>query len=121
MHDDQNEIELLIEVTPARVQDAPIYAERGWSDDSRGVTSRVVRGAANEAVNAAFGVIEHIARKTAQFIVNMQNADGRPMPTSLDIEFGVSFNGELQAYIAKASAEGAISVKLSWTLKQPAG
>ena len=46
----------------------------------------------------------------------MQKQGDHPMPASLHIEFGVSFNSDLQAYIAKVGAEGTISVKLRWEL-----
>uniref|UniRef100_UPI002714F2F1 CU044_2847 family protein n=1 Tax=Candidatus Roseilinea sp. NK_OTU-006 TaxID=2704250 RepID=UPI002714F2F1 len=47
----------------------------------------------------------------------MQSADDQKMPASLDVEFGVSFSGELEAYVAKTGAEGTISVKLSWDVE----
>ncbi|WP_169239940.1 hypothetical protein [Candidatus Roseilinea sp. NK_OTU-006] len=61
---DQGEAALLIEVTPATIQDESAPASREWPTE-RGITSSVVRKATDKAMDAAFETIEHIAQRTA--------------------------------------------------------
>ena len=113
--DADNGITILIETTTTEVQsESP---SREWSEGTRGSVGSFVRKAKDEAIEAAFEAIQSMGSRTADLVEALQQQNERPIPASIDVEFGVSFNGELQAYIAKASAEGTISVKLSWELR----
>lgn len=40
--------------------------------------------------------------------------DGRLQPDGIEIQFGVRFNAEVGAVVAKAAGEGHLTVKLTW-------
>ncbi|MFC1465391.1 MAG: CU044_2847 family protein [Candidatus Brachytrichaceae bacterium NZ_4S206] len=102
---------LLIETTAAEVR--PEAPSREWGE-SRGAIGGFVQKAGVAALETAFEVIRHVAAEASDLLADLQQQPAHPPPTHLEVTFGVSFNGDLQAYIAKAGAEGTLSVKLSW-------
>lgn len=77
-----------------------------------------VRGAAvaqaTEAVGRSLGdalsVIRHVAEATVDACDGLEVA-----PDTVEVEFGLKFNAELNAYIAKSKGEATLNVKLVWT------
>lgn len=112
-----NSARILIEVTPTRIADGTGEQSTRVPAAERSSVAGLIEKASDNAIDAAFGVIQGMAQRTAQVVAEMQQLNGQPMPASLDVEFGVSFTGDLQAYIAKAGATATFTVKLSWSLK----
>lgn len=74
-----------------------------------------LRELADEQMQLAFAVIEKVAGQASTTLQTLQaNADA-PAPAVMELEFGLSFNTELQAYFVKTGGEATLSVKLSWT------
>jgi hypothetical protein len=87
-------------------------------DDAFGV-ERVSRSAdgiieAGRRLTDALGSV----RAAAQASVDVLRTLG---PDALELQFGVKLAGEAGAIIAKTSAEGHFSVKLSWSPSAPSG
>jgi hypothetical protein len=110
-------VPLLIEISPATEVDETEEPSREWPPN-RGVVSSIIRKASDDAIKTAFETIQLMAQNTSKLISALQNQTDQQMPASLDIEFGVSFNGDLQAYVAKVGAEGTVTVKMSWELER---
>lgn len=111
MYETGDGFRLLIETTPAQVgSETP---SRTWGESRSGV-ERVVRQAGDKALGAAFATIRQIADAAADLLAELNQKSDGAAPRQLEITFGVSFNGNLEAFIAKTSAEATLSVKLSW-------
>ncbi len=109
--------QILVEVSPTQVtEEASERGSREWPAERNAVAS-LVRKASDSAIDAAFDAIRAVAQRTTSLVAELQNGSGQPVPTNLEIEFGVKFGTDLQVYVAKASTEGTISVKLSWSIK----
>lgn len=106
---------ILIEVTPAH-----IAGGAGEQQAHEQAAAALIQGAADSAIDTAFEVIQGMAMQAAQVVADLQQETSQPMPASFAVEFGVSFTGDLQAYIAKASATATFTVKLSWSLHNAA-
>jgi hypothetical protein len=63
------------------------------------------------ALNAAMATITGMAQKVAADLKELKG------PSQVEIGFGLKLDAEAGAIIAKAGAEGSISVKLTWQNK----
>jgi hypothetical protein len=97
---------LLIEVTAA---DQP-------GSDTQEILSLgpKVKQASDAAVRQTFGTVYRMARHTEALLEALQRPDGQSSVSGVEIEFGLTFNGNVEAYIAQAGAEAAVKVKISW-------
>lgn len=66
-----------------------------------------------EAVQRAMGVIEHLTNELHAAITSRENR-----PDRVDVAFGVKFDTEVGALVAKSGLEAAITVTLSWSRKE---
>lgn len=111
MHKTGDGFKLLIETTTAQV--GAEIPSRTWGE-SRSGAERVVKQAGDQALEAAFATIRQIADAAADLLAELNQKSDGSAPRQLEITFGVSFNGNLEVFIAKTSAEATLSVKLSW-------
>ena len=65
----------------------------------------------DEAMEKAMGTIKAMAEKTFNTVKSIPVSE---RPTKVDVEFGIKFDLEAGAMVAKASAETAVKVTLSW-------
>ncbi|MBK8538760.1 MAG: hypothetical protein IPL60_01975 [Ardenticatenia bacterium] len=98
---------ILVEVTSA-----------GLDDDydgevMRGFGSRV-KDFSTAEIAGALAVVRVLAGQTRAMVADMQAAPGHDDLSGVEVEFGLKFNSELQAYVAKASGEASMTIKLSW-------
>jgi hypothetical protein len=63
----------------------------------------------DEAVEKAIGTIQNIAERVNSMINSIENK-----PTNVEMEFGIKFDAEMGAIVAKVTAEGSMKVKLTW-------
>ncbi len=82
-------------------------ATRGPADKLRELT--------DVQMELAFAVVEKVAAQAATTLQTLQANTDSPTPSTMELEFGLSFNAELQAYVVKAAGEATLSIKLSWT------
>ena len=87
---------------------------KGGTPGTRGAADKL-RELSDEQMQLAFAVVEKMAAQAAITLQTLQAEAGRPVPDAMELEFGVSFNAELQAYFAKTAGEATLSIKLSWT------
>lgn len=87
---------------------------KGGSPGTRGPTDKL-RALTDEQMQLAFAVVEKVAAQAATTLQTLQADGARPVPDAMELEFGLSFSAELQAYFAKSAGEATLSIKLSWT------
>jgi hypothetical protein len=63
----------------------------------------------NEAMEKAMDTIRKMADKVNSNIQTIQNK-----PSSIEMEFGIKFDAEVGAIVAKVTAEASMTVKLVW-------
>lgn len=97
----------LVEVDPAAKGGRPGATTRGPGDKLRALS--------DEQMQLAFAVVEKMAAQAAATLQTLRADGARPVPDAMELEFGLSFNAELQAYFAKTAGEATLSIKLSWT------
>ncbi len=97
----------VVEVDPMKKGGQPSATTRGASDKLRALT--------DEQMQLAFAVVEKVAAQAATTLQTSQADGARPVPDAMELEFGLSFSAELQAYFAKSAGEATLSIKLSWT------
>lgn len=83
-------------------EDGAVYLSK--SDKAEDLAARSVR-----ALESAMGTITAVAEK-----VQATFADLPGRPDQAEIEFALTFKGEVGALIAKTSAEAGLKVKLTW-------
>ncbi|MFG3196063.1 CU044_2847 family protein [Streptomyces sp. NPDC048208] len=92
-------------------QDAPILIEFNQRGGVRQVAlsapETVARSA--EAVSQAMGTIRGMAERVRHTVTEMA-----VRPDSVEVEFGIKFDAEAGAVIAKTGVEAAVTVKLAW-------
>jgi hypothetical protein len=71
----------------------------------------------DEAVGKAMGMIRAMAEKTFNTVKSIPASE---RPSKVEVEFGIKFNLEAGAVVAKASTETAIKVTLTWEHKDEA-
>ncbi len=64
----------------------------------------------NEAMEKAMDTIKNMAVRINSTIQNIENR-----PDNVEMVFGIKFDAEVGAIVAKVTAEGSMSVKLVWT------
>ncbi len=87
---------------------------KGGTPGTRGPTDKL-RALTDEQMQLAFAVVEKVAAQAATTLQTLQADGARPVPDAMEVEFGLSFSAELQAYFAKSAGEATLSIKLSWT------
>ena len=87
---------------------------KGGTTGTRGASDKL-RALTDEQMQLAFAVVEKVAAQAATTLQTLQADGGKPVPDAMELEFGVSFSAELQAYFAKSAGEATLSIKLSWT------
>ena len=97
---------LLIEVTPAE-------AAGGDTREVLGL-GPLVKQAPDAAVKQAFGAIYRLARHTENLLEAVQRPGQQANLKGVEVEFGLAFNGSVDAYIAKTGSEATVTVKISW-------
>ena len=81
-------------------------------------TANTVRGAGvaqvtetvGKSLEDALSVIRHVAEATVDACEGLAVA-----PDTVEVQFGLKFNAELNAYIAKSKGEATLNVTLVWT------
>jgi hypothetical protein len=100
---------ILIEVTPARTDD---------TDTREGLTiGGGVKQAYHESVRQAFNTIYQMARRTGYMIQTLREDDTQASLSGVEVEFGLTFNSNVEAFITKSGAEATVNVKLTWQVK----
>jgi hypothetical protein len=89
-------------------------------DEDPGFRPASTAGAIAEAKKAFERALDDVNGAAERALSVFRN--GALRPDSIEIEFGVRFNAEVGAVIAKTSADGHLTVKLAWSsaLPQPA-
>ena len=100
---------VLIEISPT-VDD--LYGEEVMRD----VFTDRVKEFTTAQLDHAFETARLLARQTRRMIAELEAESPDDGLNSVEVEFGVKFNGELQAYIAKANAEASMTIKLTWQI-----
>ncbi|MFF7902574.1 CU044_2847 family protein [Streptomyces sp. NPDC007920] len=67
-----------------------------------------------EAVDSAMATIRRMAEKLADAVNDLARR-----PDEMEVEFGLTFDAEAGALIAKAGVEAALTVRLSWSAGTP--
>lgn len=65
----------------------------------------------DEAMEKAMGTIHAMAEKTVKTVKAIPVSE---RPSKVEVEFGIKFDLEVGAVVAKASAESAVKVTLTW-------
>ena len=102
---------ILIEVT------ATGRDERPGEGAYRGSRLNQVKAFSADQVAEALGVVRMLAGQTRAMVADLQATPGHDDLSNVEVAFGLTFNGELQAYVAKASGEASMTVKLTWEPK----
>ena len=97
----------IVEVDTTKKVARPEGATRGPADKLRELT--------DVQMALAFAVVEKVAAQAVTTLQTLQANTDSPTPSTMELEFGLSFNAELQAYVVKAAGEATLSIKLSWT------
>jgi Trypsin-co-occurring domain 1 len=63
----------------------------------------------DEAVNRAMNTIKNMAERVHSTVETLNNR-----PKSVEVEFGVKFDAEVGAIVAKVTAEASMTVKMIW-------
>ena len=66
-------------------------------------------GKSTEALDSTMNTIHHMAGRVFATVDALANR-----PTQVDVEFGIKFDAQAGALIAKAGMEASINVKLTW-------
>jgi len=97
----------LIEVDVNKRIGKPESTTRGAGDKLRELSEAQMQN--------AFALVEKVAARAAESLQTLQADDSRPKPAAMEVEFGLSFTADVQAYVVKAASEATLSVKLAWT------
>lgn len=84
----------------------------GVAPVSRPTAEDIIRKS-NEAVEKAMATIQEMARHVTTTIDKISDP-----PTQMEVEFGIKFDSEVGAVVAKAGMECSINVKLTWERKR---
>lgn len=99
---------------------SPLLIEVTSADESGSDTREVLRigplvkQAPDAAVKQAFGAIYRMARHTENLLEALQRPGQQANLEGVEVEFGLAFNGSVDAYIAKTGSEATVTVKISW-------
>lgn len=67
-----------------------------------------------EQVARALGLVKTLADQARAMVADLQAQPRHDDLASMEMAFGLSFNGELQAYVAKTSSEASLTIRLTW-------
>jgi NTP-dependent ternary system trypsin peptidase co-occuring protein len=98
-------------------QGSPVFVEIDENDPGYRPIAR--RDGIAEARKSFESALQEINAAAEQALAVLR--DGLLRPDGVEIEFGVRFNAEVGAVIAKATAEGHLKVKLTWSPEKTAG
>jgi uncharacterized protein YfiM (DUF2279 family) len=98
---------ILVEITPTNEIDADIRSGRGTRDG-------MVRKLTSSYTMNALRVIHRMALQTASMIYSLREKHDQKDLTNVEIEFGLNFTADLEAYIAKVGTNSTVKVKLTW-------
>ena len=104
MSNESSAFNFYIQVTPVKGSDTV----------TRGSTTDKIRQLTESQLDHAFAAIEAIAQRAGTTLENLHAQPERQIPAVMEIEFGLSFNTELQAYVVSANAEADLRIMLSW-------
>jgi hypothetical protein len=104
MSNEPSDLNFYIQVTPVKGSDAV----------TRGSTTDKIRKLTESQLNHAFAAIEAIAQRAGTTLENLRAQPEQQIPALMELEFGLSFNTELQAYVVSANAEANLRIKLVW-------
>ncbi len=91
-------------------------AAPGWQKAARGDRLKSMQEQSQRALNMAMGTIRAMAYRVAKA---MEEMGDQVRPDEAEIEFGVSLGAEAGAFLAKASSDAQLKIKLKWTVEQP--
>jgi hypothetical protein len=63
----------------------------------------------NEAVNKAMNTIKNMATRVHSTVQTIENR-----PKNVEVQFGIKFDAEVGVIVAKVTAEGSMTVKMTW-------
>jgi len=89
----------------------------GIQKASRGDALKVMQEQSQKAINLAMGTIRAMAYRVSKTINTLED---KTRPDEAEVAFGINLDAEAGAMLAKASAGAQITVKLKWTIEQPA-
>jgi hypothetical protein len=98
-------------VEPSETSGVKTVGSRFWKKEELSEKSE-------EAINKAMTTIQDMAQRINSTI---QGIDKSHKPNTVQVEFGLKFDGELDVIIARVGVEASISVTLGWELKNNAG
>jgi hypothetical protein len=104
MSNEPSTFNFYIQVTPVK----------GSDTTTRGSTADKIRKLTESQLDHAFTAIEAIALRAGATLENLRAQPERQIPSVMELEFGLSFNTELQAYVVSANAEANLRIMLSW-------
>ena len=106
-----DKVPLRIEVTSTEVTSTEVTAS-----DTREVLSLgpAVKELSDAAVRHAFSTIYSLARRSGDLIEALQHQERHASLSGVELEFGLKFDGNVDAYIAQTGGEASVSVKISW-------
>jgi hypothetical protein len=101
------------ETTPLLIEVSPTP---GAPDDTREVLSLgpVVKQVSDAALRQAFNTIYTLARRTGGLIEALQHQERHASLNSVELEFGLKFDGNVDAHLAQTGSEATVTVKISW-------
>mgnify|MGYP000291886897 CR=1 FL=1 len=103
MPDEQDVI--LVDLSPAQ----------GMRGMNFSATSPDLREKSQEVVDKAMGTIRAMAAKVVKTVKEIKVSE---RPNKVEVQFGIKFDAEAGALVAKASTETAIAVTLTWEHKE---
>jgi hypothetical protein len=89
----------------------------GVQKASRGERLKAIQEQSQKALNLAMGTIRAMAYRVAKTIDQLED---KARPHEAEVEFGITLDAEAGAMLAKASTGAQITVKLKWSVEQPA-
>lgn len=104
-------VEILIEVSPAGV--GYDYGE----EVMRGLGSNLKRFS-REQLAGALATIREIATETRRMVGELLQRPEHQGLTTVEVEFGLKFSSELQAYVAKTGGDASMKITLTWDTRQ---
>jgi hypothetical protein len=104
MSNEPSAFNFYIQVTPVKGSDTV----------TRGGTADKIRQLTESQLDHAFAALEAIAQRAGATLESLRAQPARQIPAVMELEFGLSFNTELQAYVVSATAEANLRIMLSW-------
>ncbi|MCX9010572.1 MAG: CU044_2847 family protein [Candidatus Methanoperedens sp.] len=96
-------------------KNAPVFVEltpRPGLKQVSAATPEDIAEKSGKALDSSMNTIHHMATRVSSMIDALVD-----QPNQVDVEFGLKFDTEMGAIIAKAGMEASINVKLTWERK----